>query len=243
VGQLLEELPAVYQRSRLVWFRGHFDAAWKLEPTLARRGKLPQETLLIKQFQQNAVQFLERPVREEADWIFLMQHYGVPTRLLDWTESPLMGLYFALDEPRNFKGRKPAAAMWCLFPQKLNRFSNLVLKTEEDIPAFGVEDELKDYLPSRVREGVSHRNPVAIIAPRTFSRVYAQQGVFTICHKDNVRIDDLADDDGEPSHLIKFIIPRRAVSRIRKELLYLGVHKLSVFPQLENVAARIVEAM
>ena len=51
------------------------------------------------------------------DWYFVMQHYGAPTRLLDWTEGALHGLYFAL---RNNYGYDDAA-VWVLNPWKFNK--------------------------------------------------------------------------------------------------------------------------
>ena len=67
---------------------------------------------LIKRFKQNAFQFLDLVPKDEWEWIFLMQHYRVPTRLLDWTESPLIGLYFAVSD-KAVKRVQTAAALWC----------------------------------------------------------------------------------------------------------------------------------
>jgi hypothetical protein len=246
VAELLQRLREVHKRSKTVWFRGHADVSWNLEPSLSRLGKLNIEVQLIKQFKQNAHQFLERssPL-SEYDWIFLMQHYGVPTRLLDWTENPLIGLYFAVEEDPKKKGkRQPPAALWCLYPRKLNEISGLILSPPDDIPAFGDDPELDDYLPSRIHgAGIARKNPAAISASRKFSRVYAQEGVFTILHRDTIRIDELVDAKGNQGHLVKLRIPRSAVSKLRTELKFLGVNKLTVFPQLENVADKIIKGM
>jgi len=244
IEDLLRILPRIYGKGkggkpRRVWFRGHANQAWHLEPSLARKGGLAAELQLIKQFKQNAFQFLDKPPQSEHEWIFLMQHYSVPTRLLDWTENPLVGLYFAVQNP---PGRKrDDAALWCLYPQELNKISGVVLTPEDDIPAFGDEDELKDYLPSRVRVGNTNKNPLAITAARRFDRVYAQKGVFTIQHRETIRIEELKDSNGDQPHLFKLNIPRSTVPRLLTELELLGVNKLSVFPQLENVASQIME--
>ncbi|HEY1754415.1 MAG TPA: FRG domain-containing protein [Bryobacteraceae bacterium] len=246
ISDLLEALPKIYGRTKAgkpktVWFRGHASHAWHLEPSLSRQGKLEDELKLMKHFKQNAFQFLSAPPQSESEWIFLMQHYAIPTRLLDWTENPLVALYFACqDFPAR---RKPAAAVWCLYPQELNKISGVVLTPQDDIPAFGEEDELEDYLPSRVRIGNAQKTPLAIIAARRFDRVYAQKGVFTIQHREVHRLEELQDAAGEQPHLVKLKIPRNAVKRLTKEIALLGVNKLMIFPQLDNAAAHVMETL
>lgn len=241
VADLLKKLRDVYDRAKTVWFRGHANHSWHLEPTLSRENKLGAEMQLIKQFKQNAYQFIERSPLAEHEWIFLMQHYRIPTRLLDWTENPLIGLYFAVEsDPEKVGGKRPAAALWCLYPQKLNEMSGLLLSPPDDIPAFGDDRELNDYLPSVVHaSGIAYKSPVAISAPRRFARIYAQEGVFTILHRDAVLVDELKDKKGHQDHLVKLKIPRSAVSRLRTELKHLGIDKLAVFPELDNVAEKI----
>ena len=119
-----------------------------------------------------------------------------------------------------------------------------MLKPPDDIPAFGDDEELKDYLPSRVQgQGTSSKNPLAIIVPRQFGRVYAQLCVSTILHREAKRIDALKDSQEEQKHLVKLKIPRRSVSRLKRELAFLKVDKLTVFPELENVAAHAIEGL
>jgi hypothetical protein len=245
LSEIIDHLDTLSGRAKTIWFRGHADARWRLEPSLARQDKLSSENQLTKRFKQNAFQFLQRVPTEEWEWMFLMQHYGVPTRLLDWTESPLVGLYFALQEDGFSLGtRRPPAALWCLFPRKLNELSGLVLNPPDDIPAFGDEEELKDYLPSRVHgAGTASKNPLAIIAPRQFGRVYAQQGVFTILHRESRNIEDLTDGPDRSNHLVQIVIPRTAAHRIRKEIALLRITKLTVFPQLENVAEEAIRGL
>src|SRR5690242_4737594 len=98
-------------------FRGHANANWRLEATLERAttqlvaaivgttfhlsqqrlrpGDHEKETLL--EFQRGAHQHIQAtPADDELmDWLALMQHHGAPTRLLDWTRSPYVALYFA----------------------------------------------------------------------------------------------------------------------------------------------------
>jgi len=106
-----------------IWWRGQADqSAWKLEPGIFR-SKRPHD-LLIKQESSFYARFMQfAPTRYEncpganeiAKWLFLMQHYGLKTRLLDWTTSPLTALYFAVNQENGKNG-----VLWALNPLQLN---------------------------------------------------------------------------------------------------------------------------
>jgi len=226
----------------LIWYRGHRDNAWKLRPSLARmKGGLDKEAALTNRFKAEATRFLDPRPEMSWDWLFLMQHYGVPTRLLDWTESPLVAMYFAVapsrpPEPPSSPTPDTDSCVWALWPQKLNALAGIVTNYAWEIPVFGESIELNNYSP----EGVSTlpgflAKPAAAMARRQFARVIAQYGVFTIIQRDNTPIEELGTGD----HVTKYVVPKKAKPTIKRELEVLNIRRLTLFPELERVGEQV----
>jgi hypothetical protein len=228
VSDVLRALKEQSPHNCLTWFRGQSKCAWSLVPSLARNRKhLQAENALIKRFMQNAVPHMTKTITEEWEWMFLMQHHRAPTRLLDWSESPLAALYFAVTENPTRDG-----AVWSLDPIALNKEAKLSFQFSAEIPAFGRDKVMTNYLPSTVHEGSAVLNPVAIVGPRNTARMAAQLGTFTINHRSHDPIERI----GAGKHVWRWIIPAKAKREIARELVYLGISALTLFPELDRVA-------
>src|SRR5271156_2895396 len=115
------------------WFRGQSDSTWALRPSMYRYSPLKRhiralEDEIRQEFVVRAPSLGPERPQNSWEWYFLMQHCGAPTRLLDWTESALIALFFAVKG--NAAGNNTDAAVWILEPWRLNK---LVAKTAEVI--------------------------------------------------------------------------------------------------------------
>lgn len=105
-------------------FRGQRNHTWRLETLLERvtagnRDRLKAERYFIRAFQRRAHHFLQvvPSFDDLLEWLALMQHWGVPTRLLDFTTSPYIGLFFALNDflqTGDGSGQERFAALWAV---------------------------------------------------------------------------------------------------------------------------------
>jgi len=229
---------------KVVWYRGLRSRAHELVPTFhVQRRDVSDEIHMMNLFKQNAHEFLEGQIpSSEWEWMFLMRHHGLPSRLLDWSENPLVGLYFATEPDRQI--RNEDGALWCLLPAQLNRWSlawpddtfALPMFTEREAEySLGENETLRIYLPRGVRQARSSaeaRPPAAAISIRTSKRIQAQLGVFTIHHADRKPLED----SGDQSHIWRFIIPAAQKAAIQTELRRIGITRLTLFPELDSVA-------
>lgn len=241
-GTLLAELPDDQRRRFLgVWYRGLPCERLKLLPTLHRDGiPVDDEIHLMNRFKQNAHEFLEERPQGEWEWMLLARHHGLPSRLLDWTENPLVGLFFAAGGYDSSYSQSNGA-LWCLTPPHLNQVASNHTVRPDVLPMLLDEEDLSPpdefltlYKTSRVVNAIAAKpmSPAAAMGIRTTKRIQAQLGVFTIHHADTKPLEEW--EDG--SHVWKYIVPVEAKLPIREELRRSGVTALTLFPDLDNVA-------
>jgi hypothetical protein len=225
------------------WYRGQQRRHWRLVPSIVRQGCFDRETEdeIREEFAVRApgVSGSEPVPANNWDLYFLMQHYGAPTRLLDWTESPLIALYFAVrDNPGYYD-----SAVWALDAYELNR---QVIGKEEVISPSAAGANPKDtkrvapWLPERWSRAKLPEDPVAIFPTHIARRISSQKSCFTI---HGAKEDGLARfGAGRRSCLVKTVIPAQSILNIRLALRRCGIDDTTIFPDLEGLGRALVTA-
>jgi hypothetical protein len=227
------------------WFRGHEDKAWKLAPSIFRGGWSKYEFPLTKRFRLLAPGFgVEIPEGRLDQWLFVMQHNGAPTRLLDWTESLNTAVFFAcLDwiKARDI-GKTTDGVVYALNPIFLNKqvidlaefpvtwVQGRVLQTIKF--AFGTELERVEgqmIAPLDL--------PVAIFPSTVHGRMRSQKSCFTLHGIDQSGLSEIFRRLGWPEEmLVNYVIPANEKPQLASELALAGTTYSTVFPDLEGLA-------
>lgn len=218
-----------------ILFRGQRDSSWDLEPSIMR----PKNSKCLKNEANIYLTFVTRAGHLlnncKSSWEVLttMQHHGVPTRLIDWSDSFAVALFFAL---RNQKLSEPAdVKVWILNGFELSRRST----GKESIYTLGV-DEFPDYAEHFV-EGMSngkprnwpYEHPVALEARWSHPRMCAQRAVFTSHGKTSKPLNQ---NKACRDVLEQINIPAKVVPHARYFLRLAGIDNFSLFPDLDGLA-------
>lgn len=228
LGKYFDVLYSLLRKDETFWFRGHGDFGWTLTPSALRHttaSKRNKALQLVSDFKRCAEMNLERPPArdEELKWVQLAQHYGLPTRLLDWTKNASIALYFAcVEEP------KEDGAVFVLDPTELNR--DIRPKDPRIFDPNLDNDLIEIYLKlggKRNRKGI---RTIAINPIWNSARIMAQQGVFTIAGSKYFTLTEK-----EASSLVCVMIGRQHKKDLLGELERIGVNEMSIFPELEHM--------
>lgn len=226
VQKYIEELSALpLAQDSTYWFRGQANIDWKLLPKLLRQYPQHPEAIryekkCIAKFRSQAVSLMNRVPNDDLEWFFAMQHYGVSTRLLDWTENALTALYFAVtcELPNISNG-----VVWVLNATELNRAAN-----EQDVVHYS-SDSLSNYNhESFAKHGLELIKPLAIHADRGNARMVAQQSTFTIFLQNYTSLEVAL----QPPNLVKLEIESASKAAIKQQLAGLGIGEFQLFPEL-----------
>ena len=208
------------------WFRGHARADWSLVPSVHRDYSSVGERNLMGRFLMSAPTRHSRcpEIRDGAPWLCLMQHFGLPTRLLDWTGSLLASVYFAV----SYDPMPGPAAVWVLVPSELNKASSH--KSDSTFLIHG--PEAMPLVKGAFDGGLESDDVLAVLGQDVDLRMTVQQGAFTI-HGDATPLEQRS---GAERFLAQFVIPENAKPTFDDELWVLGMRRSALFPDLGNLA-------
>lgn len=195
------------------------------------------EEHILRNFARYSRPYLRSMPVNEWELLVIAQHHGVPTRLLDWSYSPLVGAHFATRSAVPGK----ACAVWRLEWQEIHRaygIKPLALRIE-DIQNLEVLERKGEFT---VWDLFRHRgaNFSFLIEPPSLNeRIFAQAATFTICTDTSRSYEAFLADEGLIGTLTKYVIPADAVAHVRDQLDLAGVEERYLFPDLDGVAASI----
>ena len=161
-----------------------------------------------------------------------MQHHGCPTRLLDWTYSPLVATYFALADSHP----EPYSAVWALSMRSLKHEE--WWETKEPTR---VESQLKVALDEPFTQACTEENRslVRLCTPGFESqRISSQQGCFLYnCNLAESFEESLKGMMGSgQGWAYKLLIPQASRQEFLRKLLWMNVHPVSLFPDLDGLS-------
>ena len=223
----LENADAIF-RVRLLW-RGHARKEWRLHPSLYHKGKAQCEQTLTNTFRAKAaVRIPKTPDWSQSlHWLSLMQHYGLPTRLLDWSRSPLTALYFAVQVEHLHDSD---GAVWGLATARLN--------TSMADADGNVSSAIDKLLSAAFRPHPPMNKALALECPHFDLRHLVQDSEFTVHGSEQ----PLEEHPSAKDFLVKIIVPREAKSRLKAGLELLNISESFLFPDLEHLASKLAKA-
>ncbi len=237
----------------MCWFRGS-NTTYDLIPGQYRASykKLYGEDSTFIEFQQRARGFLSRDVNS-WELFFLMQHYRIPTRLLDWTENAFVALYFALiDQTKNGE-----PCVWMFNPLLFNERNapqpgpHIVVNPDSIDPKLNYWvntyhplnfDPSKKTFTDSERRTADICNPVAMFPPTIDPRIVAQRSVFTLHGSRRDPIDKCCEGHSErESCFIRKFVFKGIRQEVLRELRCFGISRQAIFPDLEGLGLELRE--
>jgi hypothetical protein len=213
-------------------FRGERDERWPLYSSLSRYLKNfdvapeawpEQEGRILRVFKRKAHQFLDKPPDADDDfqWSALMQHHGAPTRLIDFTWSPYVAAFFALERT------VADGVVWAMNPARVD--SSRAHKPVR------MDPRVKGNFQRHFVQGKHHF--IWMGEPHTMNRrLIAQSGTFAVPGVLDTPIEKILKDADQENILAKFVLTNAVREVGMRELYRMNITYATLFPDLDGLA-------
>lgn len=205
---LLNQLRETWKLSNInsLWYRGQANSDWSIRPGSFRNINERHNYFLPIQIMEIEIETLNRFIQlgsfylksnlptERLDWYFLAQHYGLKTRLLDWTTSPLIATFFSVEDINYYN---EDASIYILDPLWLNETFHLInsapilypykariiiSESEPNLSKIDTMVDVNEYVPFEAFDYL--RFPFALSPKIIDNRMFSQNSQFTLHGRD-----------------------------------------------------------
>jgi hypothetical protein len=229
------------------FFRGQPDMKYPPLPSIYRKGRIENEKFLYREaVRRNSIEFTDN--MSTFDNLVKMQHYELPTRLLDITKNPLVALFFACQKDPKADGEVLVYSMLqdqikyydsdavCILANLAKRPIDFDFDKDKSYLVYDIQSDRPNFDGDML--GIDETKKVFCVLPRlNNNRIIKQDGAFFIFGMGEKKEDPAAILD-EP---ITIIIKAPAKKKILKELELLGINDASLFPETDKVMHQIKE--
>jgi hypothetical protein len=210
----------------------------RLGGTEPPHSKVHLEEHLLRNFSRYGRPFL--PERGEDVWELMVvaEHHGLPTRLLDWTHSPLIAAHFATLAEKSDKDRVIWALDWAAIHKRFG-LRNVVFLIEDlnaELNRRGFKSPWEFF-----NSDIPHEQEFVCLfePPVVTDRLAVQTGAFTLSSSRTRTLDQILEDAGISNALTQFRIPADRVNFVRDQLDLCTVDERRLFPGLDGIAAEL----
>ncbi|MBR3188233.1 MAG: FRG domain-containing protein [Lachnospiraceae bacterium] len=222
-------------------YRGEPDASFVLSTSLRRNCKDKSHVLeppMLLNFTKYAI--LEEPTIEKSVWnqMILGQHHGLPTRLLDWSFSPMIAVHFAVTENDLEQMDKHDSVVWRIDIHELHdmlpqKYLKIIKKYNTTV--FSV-DMLKEVCDSvhQYDEDMQDKSMVIIEPPSLDPRIVNQYSFFSVIPDKMTDIEKFLSE--HTGLTVRYIIKKELRWRIRDMLDHLNITERIVYPGLDGLS-------
>lgn len=263
-----EEIEWMDTQNHTFFFRGHADVAYHLLPSIMRNSEwsLHENDMYNELRIDCSSDFTD--CRSHLDYLVEMQHYGLPTRLLDVTKNPLVALYFACEsEPEKtgeiivfdienegikYPGSDVVSILASLpllsYKEKQNLIdwmndvgvSDALFNKNAKFLLHEIKLEKPAFQDNMKKEDVGRA--VFVLSEKKNKRIIKQDGAFIVCglfgEEENPINDFRYQCDGK---IQIYVITPKAKKEIMEQLEKFSINRASLFPEIEEVSKYIKE--